>query len=154
MVSANRTTCLPSARAVREISGPLLMATNGSSTTNATEKVAFNSGSSQHGNARRASVACIWVVAMTDWLPSSSVKVTGRGYRRSSSDVPARARGAGYLSQVPSSKPLDVVGIGNALVDVITTQSDAFLDQCTLTKGAMMLIDTDRAVSLYSAMGP
>ncbi|MCU1343915.1 MAG: adenosine kinase [Acidimicrobiia bacterium] len=55
---------------------------------------------------------------------------------------------------MPSSKPFDVVGIGNALVDVITTQSDSFLDECALTKGSMMLIDTDQAVSLYAAMGP
>ena len=55
---------------------------------------------------------------------------------------------------MPSSKPLDVVGIGNALVDVITTQVDSFLEECSLTKGAMMLIDTERAVSLYAAMGP
>ncbi|HEX9259104.1 MAG TPA: adenosine kinase [Acidimicrobiales bacterium] len=48
---------------------------------------------------------------------------------------------------------LDVVGIGNALVDVITHAHDEFLDAQQLVKGSMTLIDTDRAVSLYAAMG-
>ena len=48
---------------------------------------------------------------------------------------------------------LDVVGIGNALVDVLTHEDDAFLEAHGLVKGAMTLIDTDRAEELYSAMG-
>lgn len=47
----------------------------------------------------------------------------------------------------------DVIGIGNALVDVITHHDNAFLDQQDLVKGSMTLIDTDRAVSLHAAMG-
>ena len=47
----------------------------------------------------------------------------------------------------------DVVGIGNALVDVIAQASDAFLAQHELTKGSMTLIETDRAVHLYRALG-
>ncbi len=47
----------------------------------------------------------------------------------------------------------DVVGIGNALVDVITQADDRFLASESLMKGSMELIETDRAVSLYSAMG-
>ena len=50
--------------------------------------------------------------------------------------------------------PLDVVGVGNAIVDVIATVPDAFLDEHGLTKGAMTLIDTERATSLYAAMPP
>lgn len=46
----------------------------------------------------------------------------------------------------------DVVGIGNAIVDVIAQQGDDFIDAHGLTKGAMVLIDADRAVELYSAM--
>ena len=49
---------------------------------------------------------------------------------------------------------LDVVGIGNALVDVLTHEDDAFLHAHGLVKGAMTLIDTDRAEELYAAMGP
>jgi len=48
---------------------------------------------------------------------------------------------------------LDVVGIGNALVDVITHADDEFLVAQQLVKGAMTLIDTDQAVRLYRAMG-
>ena len=47
----------------------------------------------------------------------------------------------------------DVVGIGNALVDVIAHAGDAFLDEHALVKGSMELIDTDRAVHLYRALG-
>ena len=46
----------------------------------------------------------------------------------------------------------DVVGLGNALVDVIAQTDDAFLEQQQLVKGSMALVDTDRAVSLYEAL--
>jgi sugar/nucleoside kinase (ribokinase family) len=49
---------------------------------------------------------------------------------------------------------LDVVGIGNALVDVLTHQDDAFLEAHGLVKGAMTLVETDRAEELYAAMAP
>ncbi len=48
---------------------------------------------------------------------------------------------------------LDVVGIGNALVDVIAHFDDTFLGAQELVKGAMTLIDSDRAHGLYAAMG-
>jgi len=47
----------------------------------------------------------------------------------------------------------DVVGIGNALVDVISHAADDFLDRHGLVKGWMDLIDTDRAMHLYQALG-
>lgn len=46
----------------------------------------------------------------------------------------------------------DVVGIGNALVDVIAHAPDSFIDEYGLVKGWMDLIDTDRAVQLYHAL--
>ena len=49
---------------------------------------------------------------------------------------------------------IDVVGIGNAIVDVISHADDSFLEQNNLPKGAMTLIDDDRAHSLYDSMGP
>ncbi|MEX2254961.1 MAG: adenosine kinase [Acidimicrobiia bacterium] len=49
---------------------------------------------------------------------------------------------------------LDVVAIGNALVDVLSHEGDAFLDDHGLVRGAMALIDTERAEDLYAAMGP
>lgn len=47
----------------------------------------------------------------------------------------------------------DVLGIGNALVDVLSTEAEGFIDQMDLVKGSMTLIDTDRAEELYAAMG-
>jgi sugar/nucleoside kinase (ribokinase family) len=49
---------------------------------------------------------------------------------------------------------IDVLGIGNAIVDVISHADDAFLATHELTKGSMMLIDEARAEKLYAAMGP
>jgi sugar/nucleoside kinase (ribokinase family) len=49
---------------------------------------------------------------------------------------------------------LDVVGIGNALVDVLSHETHQFVAEQGLTPGAMTLIDTERAESLYAAMGP
>lgn len=54
----------------------------------------------------------------------------------------------------PVSEPsFDVVGIGNALVDVIAHAGDPFLMEHGLVKGSMELIDTERAVDLYRALG-
>ena len=49
---------------------------------------------------------------------------------------------------------LDVLCIGNAIVDVISDTTDAFLDREGLTKGSMRLIDAEEADRLYSHMGP
>lgn len=49
---------------------------------------------------------------------------------------------------------IDVLGIGNALVDVLSHEHDAFLDEQSLVKGTMALIETERAHELYEAMGP
>ena len=51
-----------------------------------------------------------------------------------------------------SIEALDVVGIGNALVDVLSHEDDAFLEAHGLVKGSMTLIDTARAEELYAAM--
>lgn len=48
---------------------------------------------------------------------------------------------------------LDVVGFGNALVDVLSHQEDDFINQIGSTKGAMNLIDADRSAELYSLIG-
>jgi sugar/nucleoside kinase (ribokinase family) len=49
---------------------------------------------------------------------------------------------------------LDVVGIGNAIVDVLAHADDAFLAREGLTKGTMALIDARRADELYARMAP
>jgi sugar/nucleoside kinase (ribokinase family) len=53
-----------------------------------------------------------------------------------------------------SSARYDVLGIGNAIVDVIATTDDAFLVAQQVAKGSMTLIDEARAEALYKAMGP
>lgn len=52
------------------------------------------------------------------------------------------------------SKPYQVVGIGNALVDVICPVDDAWLVANGVRKGIMQLIDLARSAELYAAMGP
>ncbi len=47
---------------------------------------------------------------------------------------------------------LDVVGIGNALVDVLSHEDDSFVERLDLVKGAMTLVETDRAEELYAAL--
>src|SRR5439155_17994274 len=49
---------------------------------------------------------------------------------------------------------LDVLCIGNAIVDVIANAGDDFLAAEGLVKGSMRLIDADEAERLYSHMGP
>ena len=49
---------------------------------------------------------------------------------------------------------LDVVGIGNAIVDIIDNTDEAFLARHGMVKGAMTLIDEAQAEAIYAAMGP
>ncbi len=53
-----------------------------------------------------------------------------------------------------ASERCEVVGIGNAIVDVLAHADDAFLDDNGLNKGTMTLIDAAAAESLYAKMGP
>ncbi|MEI8394881.1 MAG: adenosine kinase [Rhodospirillaceae bacterium] len=48
----------------------------------------------------------------------------------------------------------DVIGIGNAIVDVISQADDGFLAANGIEKGSMTLIDAARAEDLYGRMGP
>lgn len=48
----------------------------------------------------------------------------------------------------------DVLCIGNAIVDIIARCDDDFLTETGIIKGAMNLIDAERAEFLYSRMGP
>ena len=49
---------------------------------------------------------------------------------------------------------LDVVGIGNALVDVLSHANDELVARLGLVKGTMSLVDEARAREIYEAMGP
>jgi sugar/nucleoside kinase (ribokinase family) len=53
-----------------------------------------------------------------------------------------------------TSSSLDIVAIGDAIVDVIATCDDAFIAEHRLPKGGMQLLSTDAADALYAAMGP
>src|SRR6478752_4726605 len=53
-----------------------------------------------------------------------------------------------------ADKLYDVVGIGNAIVDIISRCDDGFLSKNDLAKGFMRLIDAQEAARLYEAMGP
>ncbi len=48
----------------------------------------------------------------------------------------------------------DILGIGNAIVDVVAPVDEAFLSRHDMHKGAMALIDTNTADRLYAAMPP
>ena len=50
--------------------------------------------------------------------------------------------------------PLDVVGIGNAIVDVVAEADDAVLAEEGMPKGSMTLVDAARADALRARMGP
>ncbi len=53
-----------------------------------------------------------------------------------------------------SSARYDVLGIGNAIVDVIARAEEDFLLKHGMRKGTMALIDEKRAEAIYDAMGP
>ncbi|MGC2775665.1 MAG: adenosine kinase [Bradyrhizobium sp.] len=48
----------------------------------------------------------------------------------------------------------DVLGIGNAIFDVLVQADEAFLAKHAMTKGSMTLIDEARAAAIYRDMGP
>lgn len=48
----------------------------------------------------------------------------------------------------------DVLGIGNAIVDVLAHCDDAFLEAEGLVKGSMNLIEVEQSAALYDRMGP
>ncbi len=52
------------------------------------------------------------------------------------------------------TKTYQIVGIGNAIVDVLSHCDESFLNDHAIQKGIMQLIDMERAVSLYGKIGP
>ncbi|MGH9086593.1 MAG: adenosine kinase [Acidimicrobiales bacterium] len=57
-------------------------------------------------------------------------------------------------SQPPDDDPLDVVGIGSPLVDVLSRATNEQLAAAGLSRGAMELVDLAGAETIYAAMGP
>lgn len=54
----------------------------------------------------------------------------------------------------PPNRSLDVLCIGNAIVDVLAHTDDHFLESHGMVKGSMQLTDPDRARTIYAAMPP
>jgi fructokinase len=48
----------------------------------------------------------------------------------------------------------DLLGIGNAIVDVVARAEDTFLSRHDMQKGAMILVDAEAAEAVYAAMPP
>ncbi|HEY4070311.1 MAG TPA: adenosine kinase, partial [Sphingomicrobium sp.] len=53
-----------------------------------------------------------------------------------------------------SKRALDIVAIGDAIVDVIATADDSFVEARGFEKGSMRLLSNDEARDLYAAIGP
>jgi sugar/nucleoside kinase (ribokinase family) len=56
--------------------------------------------------------------------------------------------------QPPPDRDLDLVCIGNAIVDVLAHADDGFLERHGMPKGGMQLIDTEAALRIYADMAP
>jgi sugar/nucleoside kinase (ribokinase family) len=54
----------------------------------------------------------------------------------------------------PDATELDVLGLGNAIVDVLTEADDQAVERLDLAKGTMTLVDETRSAELYAGMGP
>lgn len=52
------------------------------------------------------------------------------------------------------SKSLDLIGIGNAIVDVLTQTEESFIQANQINKGSMTLVEESQAEELYAKMGP
>src|SRR6202044_3459562 len=74
--------------------------------------------------------------------------------------APCPARPGGYSARLQNrdflmaSARYDVLGIGNAIVDVLARTEEDFLLKQGMNKGPMALIDEARAEEIYDAMGP
>lgn len=52
-----------------------------------------------------------------------------------------------------TEKSFDLVGIGNAIVDILAYKDESFLSEQSLPKGSMALVDESRANQLYDLLG-
>ncbi|NES22318.1 MAG: adenosine kinase, partial [Symploca sp. SIO3E6] len=46
--------------------------------------------------------------------------------------------------QTTQSRPIDVFGVGNAMVDILTFVEDDFIQEHTLNRGGMTLVDAEK----------
>src|SRR3984893_9318284 len=98
-------------------------------------------------------------VGITPTLAGAGPIVIGRSTlsNRLGADFPrksnCRNRTLEQDSRMTSAK-YDVLGIGNAIFDVLVRTDESFLAAHGMTKGGMALIDEARAASIYRDMGP
>ena len=59
-----------------------------------------------------------------------------------------------HLAQPAPDGGHDVVGIGNAIVDILAYADDALVGELELERGAMTLVDAERSAFLYRRLGP
>src|SRR5579871_6591087 len=91
--------------------------------------------------------------------PRIRIRVRGLAPTRNQRIVVASADMVAIVRALfPTGSPLsmtsarhDVLGIGNAIVDVLARTDDDFLVRQNMRKGAMTLIDEERATSIYEA---
>lgn len=111
-----------------------------------------------------AAAACQDVddVAIRDSL--SALLATGSSRRDAVDEVAARfglprrrvydvALTSARVTHTPAPT-IDVLGIGNALVDVLSHETDETVERLGMLKGSMDLIDEERMAEVYGAMGP
>src|SRR6185295_5603546 len=66
----------------------------------------------------------------------------------------ARCRNCHNRKLLMAETKYDVLGIGNAIFDVLVQTDEGFLARHGMTKGGMALIDEARAAAIYDDMGP
>ena len=106
-------------------------------------------------------------VGIDDALLRSELEalISGGSTRRDAVDVVAgrygvarrRVYGLALTSAAVTHRPaptIEVLGIGNALVDVLSQEADETVERLGMTKGAMDLVDEPRMAEVYDAMGP
>lgn len=54
----------------------------------------------------------------------------------------------------PTAAEFDIVGIGNALVDVLSHETDEVVSSLGVAKGSMTLVDEQRSAEIYAMTGP
>jgi sugar/nucleoside kinase (ribokinase family) len=84
----------------------------------------------------------------------SSASTAGLDCSAYSRRYTARRKDKEFQEFKMSDAPFDVVGVGNAIVDVIAQSDENDLARLDLNKGTMTLIDAAQADWLYSEMGP
>src|SRR4051794_23640599 len=106
---------------------------------------------------RRGQQAALRMRAFSRALAGACRNVIGRGTLpkagyRSGSDSP-HPRNRRHRILLMAEAKYDVLGIGNAIFDVLVRTDEGFLKRHGMTKGGMALIDEVRALAIYGDMG-